>query len=68
MTDDPFAAARAAVVRIRALIDGGEVTDPAVVALVRSLEERLEAGQADEVTEAQLEQLVKVTRRPRDHR
>jgi hypothetical protein len=68
MTDDPLAAPRAGVARIRVLIDGGKVNDPAVVALVRSLEERLEAEQADEVTEAQLEQLVKLIVRRRDHR
>ena len=59
--------AAAVVARIRGLITEGKVNDPTIVAFVQSLEERLAAGQLDEITEAQLGRLVELSRERRDH-
>ena len=61
MSEDAVTTARAGVARIRGLIKSGEVDDPAVVALVQSLEERLNEGPIDQATVAQLERLVELS-------
>ena len=61
MSDETIAVASAAVARIRRLVDEGKVDDPLVIAFVRSIEERLDADEADEITAAQLERLVELS-------
>ena len=62
MSDETIAVSSAAVAGIRRLVDEGKVDDPLVIAFVRSIEERLDADEADEITAAQLERLVELLR------
>ena len=61
MSDETIAVSSAAVAGIRRLVDEGKVDDPLVIAFVRSIEERLDADEADEITAAQLERLVELS-------